>query len=437
MQDNMSQSSDLAGIEKPGWVKLGPRFRKLSVAERRVRLSDFLDMSEEALSATGFDSEMCDLADIMVESAVGYVPVPLGVAAGFRINQRVYNVPFAVEEPSVIAAATFAASIISLNGGFSTAVDETVMTAEVYVETKQDPTPEMTESLNIEVEEALIEPLAGMTERGGGYRGLDIDRIAPDTLAVRLHMDTCDAMGANILNTCAERVRPLIEMRLGGEAIMAILTNAADRRVTEARFSIPVDACARGGRSGFEVANRIVKANRIATIDVHRAVTHNKGIMNGISSVALATANDTRAIEAACHAYAARDGVYRALTEYSVSDGYLHGTLRVPLAVGTVGGAAGFHPAAQFSMQILERPNARTLAEIMACVGLAQNFAALSALVSEGIQAGHMRLHANRLAWKAGARGEEIAELAERLSDEGVFNSEAADRILALIRAQR
>ncbi len=418
-------------------IKLGPRFRKLSVSERRVRLSDFLDMSEEELSATGFDSEMCDLSDIMVESAVGYLPVPLGVAAGFRINDHVYNVPFAVEEPSVIAAATYSASVIGRNGGFTTAVDESVMTAEVYVETANDPAPRTTEALEAAVDEALREPLSGMTRRGGGFRGLDIDRIDGHLLAVRLHVDTCDAMGANILNTCAERVRPLVEQTLGGEAVMAILSNAADRRVTKASFSIPVDACARGGRSGLEVAQRIVTANHIATIDLHRAVTHNKGIMNGISSVALATGNDTRAVEAACHAFAVKDGAYRALTEYSVSDGMLHASLRVPIAVGTVGGAAGFHPGARFSMQVLERPDARTLAEIMACVGLAQNFAALSALVSEGIQAGHMRLHANRLAWKAGARGDEIAELADRLSDEGIFNSEAADRILAQIRDRR
>ncbi len=434
MQQKTDISYNSAGIEKPPWLKLGPRFRKLTVAERRIRLCDFLDMSEDELSATGFDTEMCDLADIMVESAVGYIPVPLGVAAGFKVNGHLYNVPFAVEEPSVIAAATFAASVIGRNGGFTTESTETVMTAEVYVETEIDPDSRDVTGLITEVEDELTEPLAAMTRRGGGFHGLDIERIDPDTIAARLHIDTCDAMGANILNTCAERVRPLIEARLGGEAIMAILTNAADRRVTTARFSIPVDACARGGRSGLEVAQRIVKANRIATIDFHRAVTHNKGIMNGISSVALATGNDTRAIEAACHAFAVRDGAYRALTEYEVRDGALHGSLRVPVAVGTVGGAAGFHPAARFSMQVLERPDARTLASIMACVGLAQNYAALSALVSEGIQAGHMRLHANRLAWKAGARGDEIAELADRLSDEGVFNSEAAEHILAHIR---
>lgn len=415
-------------------LTLGSTFRRMSVHERREYLAFNLDIPEEEAGTLTGDTNLADLANVMVESSVGYIAVPMGIAAGFVIDGARVHVPLAVEEPSVVAAATHAGSLIARRGGgFHVETDEPVMCAEVYLEDARIP-EDNGAALEKTVREVLEEPLSGMTARGGGFRGMELERLDEHYIAVRLYIDTRDAMGANLLNTAAETIREPAIRHLGGDVNMAILTNAAETRTAEARFSLPVEFCARGNRDGEEMARRIVSANRIADLDYHRAVTHNKGIMNGITSLALATANDTRAIEAACHAYAARNGKYRALTEYEMHDGKLHGRLRLPLAFGTVGGAVGFHPASRFALRVLGNPDSRRLAGIAASVGLAQNFAALSALTGEGIQRGHMRLHANRLAWQAGARGAEIPATAHRISEEGRFNHEAATRALERVR---
>lgn len=432
-------SSVLTPPKEAGPIVLGTSFRRMSVRERRDYLAARLGVSGQEVDALTGDTNLTDLANVMVESAIGYMAVPMGVAAGFVIDGERVNVPMAVEEPSVIAAATHAGSLISRRGGgFSTVTDEPVMCAEVYLRDADGiPDDHMLKRFEAEVRTHLREPLQAMNARGGGFRGLRVERIDDRLTAVRLYIDTRDAMGANLLNTAAESIRELAADRLGGESIMAILSNAADDRTAEARFTLPVEFCARGKRNGDEMAERIVTANTIANRDYHRAVTHNKGIMNGVSSLALATGNDTRAVEAACHAYATRDGRYRALTEYEVRDGALHGRLRLPLALGSVGGAVAFHPASRFALRVLGSPDSQRLAAIAACVGLAQNFAAVSALVGEGIQRGHMRLHANRLAWKAGARGREIGAVAERISAAHRFNDETADRMLAEVRAEK
>lgn len=430
--------SDPESMKENSAVVLGTSFRRMSVRERRDFLAAELGIPPaEARALTG-DTDLTDLCDVMIESAIGHVAVPLGIAAGFRINGEAVNVPMAVEEPSVIAAATHAGSLISRRaGGFRVTTDDPVMCAEVYVR-NADRTVDDQRRLHLEsaIMRRLQEPLSAMTRRGGGFRGVEIDRLNSKYTAVRLFIDTRDAMGANLLNSAAESVRDIVTDHLGGDTIMAILTNAADRRNAEARFELPVEFCARGAREGLEMAERIVAAHEIASLDYHRAVTHNKGIMNGISALALATGNDTRAIEAACHASAVRSGGYRALGEYHIEDGALHGSLKLPLAFGTVGGAVGFHPASRFALRVLGNPDSMKLAGIAASVGLAQNFAALSALTGEGIQRGHMHLHANRLAWQAGARGREIARTADILSTGGRFNSEAAREALARARAE-
>ena len=264
----------------------------------------------------------------------------------------------------------------------------------------------------------------------------------PQTGLVRvdLRIDVRDAMGANILNTAAEHARPLLEQASGGRALMCILGNAAEERRAGARFALPLEALppqARPGGGVFsrrELARRIAAAGELAREDPQRAVTHNKGIMNGITSLALATMNDARAVEAAAHAWAARDGRYRSLSAYRFDGERLEGELELPLPFAAVGGAVGFHPASRLALKVLGRPDARRLARIAAAVGLAQNFAALLALVGGGIQRGHMRYHAVRLAYQAGARGPEIRRLAERLAERGVYSRSDAARELQRLR---
>ena len=436
--------------------ELPGNFRKLSPRDKRRVLSELLEIEPTELHSSNPAEDLIDLADVMVESAVGVMPVPLGIASGIRIDGEVYNVPMAVEEPSVIAAATYAGRLVSRGevggtdpGSHATSGFHTTTTGpgddrpncnrcgDLPAQKSEfwRPSGSSTEDLA-----SLLEP---MTRRGGGYRGIDVSEIEESgLLVVYLHVDTRDAMGANIINTAAETLRGPLERISGGTVLMAILTNAAPRRRAHARFSIPVTRLSRGSFDGATMAQRVVRANQFADTDPLRAVTHNKGIMNGITSVALATGNDTRAIEAAAHAYAVRDGAYRALTQYRVEDEHLIGELELPLAMGTVGGAVGFHPVSSFALKVLFlspdiEVSADRLSRIAVSIGLAQNLAALLALVGEGIQKGHMRQHSRRLAWKAGARDEEIQELAQRVWSHGTFNIETAQKLLHELRRER
>jgi hydroxymethylglutaryl-CoA reductase len=425
-------------------IELPGNFRKLTAREKRRVLSELLEPSPDEEAASGPTDELIDLADVMVESAVGVMPVPLGIASGILIDGEVYNIPMAVEEPSVIAAATYAGRLVSRDGeGFHTSTTGQVMTAQIAI----DDAPSGARSRILEAERELHREittiLAPMTRRGGGYRGIDVSEF-PDSglIVVYLHVDTRDAMGANIINTAAEALRDPLERLSGGTVLMAILTNAAPRRRARAGFSIPVHRLSRGAYDGATMARRIVRANEFADADSLRAVTHNKGIMNGITSLALATGNDTRAIEAAAHAHAVRDGQYRSLTEYRIDGEYLQGELELPIAMGTVGGAVGFHPVTSFALKVLflspdHEVSADRLSRVAVALGLAQNLAALMALVGEGIQKGHMRQHSRRLAWKAGARDEEIQELAGRVWSNGTFNIETARKLLEELRNGR
>jgi hydroxymethylglutaryl-CoA reductase len=256
-------------------------------------------------------------------------------------------------------------------------------------------------------------------------------------LAVNIRVDVRDAMGANLLNSAAETLRPVLESLTGGSVLMAILTNRSWDRTAGARCRIPVDALGRPGYPGDETARRIVKASRIAREDPDRGVTHNKGIMNGISALALATGNDTRAIEAAAHAWAGRYGPYHALSEFWLEGEYLYGALEMPLPFAVTGGAVGYHPISRWSLELLGNPDAPGLSRIAAAVGLAQNLAALRSLVSEGIQAGHMPLHARRLSWDAGARAEELVPFAVLIREEGINDRDKASRRLETWRRER
>ena len=414
--------------------------RTLPIAERRALVQRTFGLSPEDWFATGESPDLLELSDIMVESAVGCAPIPLGIAEGFLIDGEEVSVPMAVEEPSVIAAASFAARLVRRDGGFTTWASDPVMRAQIYLERVNAEGEARLGGCGEMVRAALAPGLASMDRRGGGYRGMSVARL-PETGAVRVEIsvDVRDAMGANLLNTAAESLRPLLEKESGGTTLMAILTNEARERTAGASFSVPVSRLGPGlpaGMSGEEAARRIVAASAIAQEDPGRAVTHNKGIMNGITSLALATMNDTRAIEAAAHAWAARSGRYCGLSRFTVANGALSGELSLPLAFATVGGAVGFHPASRASLRILGDPDARRLARIAAALGLAQNLAALRALVTRGIQHGHMRYHSARLAWNAGARGAEARRVADALAGAPVMDTAAARAALRRLRGE-
>jgi hydroxymethylglutaryl-CoA reductase len=423
-------------------------FRKLGQQERIEAARELYGGAEDEWMCTAGSPIQLDLAEVMTESSIGVLSLPLGIAQGFLIDGKIVDIPLATEEPSVIAACAFGAKIIRQGGGFTTWADEPVMTAQVFLE-ECDP-----ESLKVvlDAEEKLKEHIAPclerMTKRGGGYRGLDADFDKETTiLKVEIHIDVRDAMGANLLNTIAETVKKPLEKLIGGKTLMGILTNEASRRMAGARFSLPIHLLP-GSMEKTELARRICKAAEIACVDPSRGVTHNKGIMNGVTALALATGNDTRGLEAAVHTYACSEGYrgghggnsadrrYRALSRFTIQGENLIGEITMPLPFAAVGGAVGFHPTSRLALKILRNPDARRLSGIAAAVGLAQNFAALRALVSEGIQRGHMRLHASRLAFRSGARGKELSDLSEAIWKEGRYNLETAQKLLEKMREE-
>ena len=411
----------------------------LDVRRELLRRAAAFDPDEwDAISCTPLDRE---LADVMVESAVGCAPVPVGIAEGFLVDGEDFAIPMAVEEPSVIAAAGFAARIVRASGGFRTWATEPVMRAQVFLEGVDDAGERRLGECEPRVRDLLRPRLSSLEQRGGGFRGMSVARLsACPVVRVDLLVDVRDAMGANRLNTAAEAARPLLEEASGGRALMCILSNEARERRAGAECRSAFRRLAPGlpdGVDGREAARRIAAASAVAHADPSRAVTHNKGIMNGISSLALATMNDTRAVEAAAHAWAARSGSYTALSEWAVDGETLVGRLELPLPLASVGGSVDFHPAARASLRLLGFPGATRLSRIGAALGLAQNFAAVFALVTRGIQAGHLRKHAARLAWGAGARGAEAREVADRLSRDGTLDARSARETLARVREAR
>jgi hydroxymethylglutaryl-CoA reductase len=383
-------------------------FRKKTCSERRALIADLCKLSTAELQTLGTEGPLTDLAEVMVEHALGMVPVPLGLAAGFIIDNEAVIVPMATEEASVIAAASYAARIIARGGGMRTWTEDPLMEGQVFIEDLEEREAEALRAAFPRLESLLAAELTSMKERGGGLRRLDLSRIDGAHMnRLSMTVDVRDAMGANLLNTLCEKAAGWIRSKFGFTVIMAILSNEARDRRAGASFSVPAAAFSRipGTVSPpEEAARRIVRAGEAAVWDRGRAITANKGIMNGISALALATGNDTRAIEAAAHAYAARDGRYAGLARYTLHDGVLSGRIELPLPLASVGGSVGFSEAAAVSLKILGNPASRRLSAIAAALGLAQNFAALLALTGPGIQAGHMRLHAKKAAYTAAAR---------------------------------
>lgn len=400
--------------------------------EEQAVLLDNLPLSEE-------------IADSMIENQIGIYQLPYGLALHFLIDDKEYAVPMAVEEPSVIAAASSAAKLFSQHGGFQTTISTRMMVGQAILTGVPDP-EEAKRIIEQEKQADLLTVANGahpsIVRRGGGARSLEARIIPPEEeagipgfLIVHFHVETLEAMGANIINTMMEAVLPFLEEVSHGEALMGILSNYATGCLATATCRIPASALAKGELSGEEVRDRIVLAWQAAHVDPYRAVTHNKGIMNGIDAVVLASGNDWRAIEAAAHAYAARDGQYRSLSRWTVGEnGDLEGNLTLPLPIGAVGGSISFHPGAKMTHALLQDPDARTLESVIASVGLAQNFSAIRALVTEGIQRGHMGLHSRSLAISAGAQREEIEEVSARLKSVKNMNLAMALEILAELR---
>jgi hydroxymethylglutaryl-CoA reductase len=409
----------------------------------KLPLQDRLNLICEQVSLT--DDEMVMLreglglglerANHMTENTIGLYALPLGIATNFTVNERDVLVPMVIEEPSVIAGASLAAKLARRGSGFRAETDPPVMIGQIQIVDVKEPALARDRIL---AEKHHLIALANrsdpiLVDLGGGARDIQVREIESPLgtmLIVHLHFDVRDAMGANAVNTACERLAPELMAITGGRAYLRILSNLADQRLARARVTIPEDALAFESFSGATVAEGIELAWAFAAADPYRAATHNKGIMNGIDAVTLATGNDWRAIEAGAHAYAARDGHYTSLSTWRRDSGHLIGSLELPLALGTVGGATRVHPTARLALKLLGVTTARELAAIVVSVGLAQNLAAIRALATEGIQKGHMGLHARQVAIAAGATGGEIDRVAATLVAEKHIRIDYAETLL-------
>lgn len=396
---------------------------------------DFEGLKKETLKLPS------DVADQMIENYIMNYEFPFGVALNFVIDGKELLIPMVTEEPSVVAAASNAGKMVGLSGGFETKMDTRLMIAQIVLKDVVSVEVAQTEILAKEAEIIELANAAhpSILNYGGGARRVDVRIISaddefetPEFLAVHLVVDTGEAMGANIVNTMAEAVAPYVVELADGSSLMNILSNYATESLAMARCVIDPKYLATQSMTGEMVRDRIVEATQFALADPYRAVTHNKGIMNGIDAVLLATGNDWRAVEAGVHAYAAKSGQYRSLSRWTKdADGNLVGELEVPISVGSVGGTLSIHPGAQFAYRLLNQPNANELSRILVSVGLAQNLSAVRALVTEGIQKGHMGLQARALAIRVGATDDEIEFVAKRLQTAKHMNSETAKNILA------
>lgn len=381
----------------------------------------------------------------MIENYIGNYSLPYGLAFNFLVNDKEYLVPMAVEEPSVIAAASNGAKIVAKNGGFKTTVHNREMIGQVVVKNSSDLVQDKKalENAKDELIKLANEAYPSIVKRGGGANHGEVRIVDGDEdegidsyLVFHLHVDTQEAMGANMLNTMLEAIAPTIESLTSGEVLMSILTNLATESLVTATCELTPETLAAERFSGEEVRDRIAESSKYAYVDPYRAATNNKGIMNGLDAVVVATGNDWRAIEAGAHAYSVKDGQYRSLTKWRVNEaGNLTGELTLPLPIATVGGSIGYHPGAQLSKVILGNPNAKELAQVIASVGLAQNLAAIKALSTSGIQKGHMALQAKSLAINAGATGDEIDKVTEKLIDNEKMNLDIASNFLEEIRS--
>lgn len=414
-------------------------FYKLTPQERARIIKEFAGLTDQEIAALQNTGGLpLDLANRMIENVIGAIPVPLGIAMNFRINGVDRLIPMAIEEPSVVAAASNAARMARARGGFWTSSTGPIMMSQIQLVGVPDPNRAKMQIL--ENKQKILD-LANqqdsmLVKAGGGAQNVTvrvIDTQRGPMVITHLHVDCRDAMGANAVNTMAEKTAPFIEQLTGGKVYLRILTNLADQRIVRARATFAKEAL-----GGPDAVEGVLLAYAFAAADPYRATTHNKGIMNAIVAIALATGNDTRALESGAHSYAARSGKYGPLTTWERDEnGDLIGTLEMPMAVGLIGGATRTHPIAQIAVKILGVKTAQELAEIMAAVGLAQNLAALLALATVGIQQGHLGLHSRNVAASVGAVGEEIDIIAAKMVEEKRVRMDRAKELLDELRKKR
>lgn len=416
----MHKSSSISGF-----YKLSPKQRLAAVK----KFADLTDEETELLQNTG--SLPMDLADRMIENVVGAFPVPLGIGTNFLINKHDYLIPMAIEEPSVVAAASYAAKMARDGGGFHTSSTPPIMIGQVQVVNVKDPYAARMRVIlsKEEIMKKANEQDPVLVSAGGGAKDLEakiINTTQGPMLIAEIHVDCRDAMGANAVNTMVEAVAPIIEQVANGHVYLRIISNLATKRLVRASCLVPKTSL-----GGEDVVDGIVKAYAFAAADPYRAATHNKGILNGIIAVVLATCNDHRAIEAGAHAFAARTGHYTSLSAWEKNEnGDLVGSIELPMAVGLIGGAVKTHPIAKIAVKILGVKTANEFGEVLAAVGLAQNLGALRALAHEGIQRGHMSLHARNIAVMAGATGDMIDKVAAKMVEERKIRMDRAKELI-------
>lgn len=418
---------------------MSKKFYQLDLAGRQDILRQQAGLTDEDLSAFLPEGGMKpELADAMVENAIGVFGLPLGIAQHFVVNGRAVLVPMAIEEPSVIASASFMAKLAQASGGFKAHMTSQEMIGQLQVLDLPDPYAAATlmQEHKAELLALVNQNAPRLVDRGGGAQDIQSRIIENSTigsfLVVHLILDTRDAMGANAINSALEQLAEPVAELTGGRVHLKILSNLADRRLATAEATFAPEILAFGGYSGEEVRDGILEAWAFAVADPYRAATHNKGIMNGVDAVVIATGNDWRAIEAGAHAFAVRNGHYTSLSTWRKDEnGHLHGSLTLPMAVGTVGGATRVHPTAQANLKLMGVKSAQDLGEIIVSVGLAQNLAAMRALSTEGIQRGHMSLHARQIALSVGATPDQAQRIAAQLVKEKNINAQRAGEILA------
>lgn len=421
-----------------------PGFYKVTVDERREMVSDVTGISEQemetCLEAGGLDA---DTADKFVENVLGTYALPFGVALNVRVNGVDYVVPMVVEEPSVVAAASNASKMIRAGGGFVAESDPAIMIGQVQLVDVSDTQSAKEKILAHKAEILTIanRAIPGLVERGGGARDVEVRRLGtPEDKMIVVHLlvDCKDAMGANLVNSVAEGVAPYLASLASAKVGLRILSNLCDRRCVRVKCRVPAQELATETLAGEVVVDGIVNASRFAELDPYRAATHNKGIMNGVDAVVIATGNDWRAVEAGAHAYAARSGQYAPLAIWrkdvdEENNVFLRGEIEFPLALGTVGGTLRVHPAARMALRMLGTQSASDLSTIAASVGLASNLAALRALATDGIQKGHMALHARSVAVAAGATGDQVARVAQMIVEARDITLDGAKRALEAV----
>ena len=417
-------------------------FSKKSYHERLELLKAQALLSPETQASLEQDEQMSvTVADQLSENVVGTFSLPYSLVPEVLVNGQEYTVPYVTEEPSVVAAASYASKIIKRAGGFTAQVHERRMIGQValYQVANPEQAQEKIASKKAELLELANQAYPSIVKRGGGARDLHVEQIKGETnfLVVYLHVDTQEAMGANMLNTMLEALKPVLEELSQGQSLMGILSNYATDSLVTASCRIAFRYLGSQKDQGREIAEKIVLASQFAQADPYRAATHNKGIFNGIDAILIATGNDWRAIEAGAHAFASRDGRYQGLSQWTLDleREELVGEMTLPMPVATKGGSIGLNPRVALSHELLGNPSAKELAQIIVSIGLAQNFAALKALVSTGIQQGHMKLQAKSLALLAGASESEVAPLVERLIADKTFNLETAQRYLENLRS--